>query len=498
MYQTQEQTLKFPFPALTRRPRVRAAAVSGVPWRQRYQMSLRVTDTLVILTAVFISTDWILKSMVSGAATAETVTFAVAVGLGWLVMLSMFRTRDPRLIGVGVSEYKRIVQASAATFSWMAVAVVLFGAHDFRNFLIITLPAGLVGLLGSRWIWRNWLMHQRQFGLFLSKVIVVGRHDDVQYVVGQLAKKTGAVYDVVGTVLEGKDRSQVIQAGERQIPVVYGLSRVEKSVADTGADAVIVAGHLHKGSKYIRELGWRLERTATELVLASTLTNVAGPRIQMRPVEGLPLMHVEMPQFAGGRHVVKRVMDVVVSLAALIALAPVFAVVALLIKRDSQGPVIFRQHRVGRGSAEFPMYKFRSMVTTAEADLSGLKALDEGNGVLFKMRDDPRVTRVGRWIRRYSIDELPQLFNVLRGDMALVGPRPPLPSEVSGYAGHTHRRLFIKPGLTGLWQISGRSDLGWDESVRLDLYYVENWSVTGDLMIMWRTFKVLVKPTGAY
>lgn len=498
MYQTQEPTVKFPFPSVTRKPRARAAAVSGVPWRRRYQVSLRITDTFVVLMAAVASTDWMLKNMADGAAATATMALGVATGLGWLVMLSMFRTRDPRLIGIGVSEYKRIVQASAATFSWMAVTVVLVEEHDFRNFLVITFPLGLIGLLGSRWVWRNWLMRQRQFGLFLSKVIVVGRHDDVQYVVGQLAKKSGAVYDVVGTVLEGRDRSRPIHAGGRLVPVVYGLSNVEKSVADTGADAVIVAGHLHKGSKYIRELGWRLERTATELVLASTLTNVAGPRIQMRPVEGLPLMHVEMPQFAGGRHVVKRVMDVIVSLSALIALTPVFAIVAILIKRDSSGTVLFKQNRVGRGSAEFPMYKFRSMVTTAEADLSQLRKHNEGNGVLFKMRDDPRVTKVGRWIRKYSVDELPQLYNVLRGDMALVGPRPPLPSEVSGYAGHTHRRLFIKPGLTGLWQISGRSDLGWDESVRLDLYYVENWSVTGDLMIMWRTFKVMVRPVGAY
>lgn len=459
---------------------------------------MRVTDTLVVLSSVVISTDWILKNPVGGAAPTGILTSAVAIGVGWLVMLSMFRTRDPRLIGIGVSEYKRIIQASTATFSLLAVAVVLFELQDFRNFLLIMLPAGLIGLLLSRWVWRNWLMRQREFGLFLSKVIVVGRHDDVEYVVGQLAKKTGAVYDVVGTVLEGRDRSQSIQAGSRRVPVVFGLGKVEKLVADTGADAVIVAGHLHKGSKYIRELGWRLERTATELVLASTLTNVAGPRIQMRPVEGLPLMHVEMPQFTGGRHVVKRMMDVAVSLSALIVLAPLFAIVALIIRRDSPGPVIFKQNRVGRGSAEFSMYKFRTMVVTAEADLAELRDRNEGSGLLFKMHNDPRVTRVGRWLRRYSIDEFPQLFNVLRGDMALVGPRPPLPSEVSDYAGHTHRRLFIKPGLTGLWQISGRSDLGWDESVRLDLYYVENWSVTGDLMIMWRTFKVMVQPVGAY
>ncbi|PVE18498.1 sugar transferase [Arthrobacter sp. Bz4] len=498
MFQAKGQTLSFPFPSSTRGRRVRPATVSGLPWRRRYQLSLRVTDTVTIVATVLLSTDWILKATSSDSAYTQTITFAIAVSIGWLVMMSMFRTRDPRLIGVGAAEYKRVVQASAATFSWMAVVVILSGGDNFRYYLLVTFPAGLLGLLGSRWIWRKWLTRQRQYGMFLSKVVVVGRNDDVQYVVKQLSKKTGAVYEVVGAVLEGKSRSHTVLAGDRFVPVVYGLSNVEHSVAKTGADAVIVAGHLHKGSKYIRELGWRLERSSTELVLASTLTNVAGPRIQMRPVEGLPLMHVEMPQFTGGRHVVKRLMDVVLSGLALIVLAPVFIVVALLIRRDSPGPVFFKQERVGRGSGRFPMYKFRSMVVTAEADLAALRDRNEGNGVLFKMRHDPRVTKVGGWLRKYSIDELPQLYNVLRGDMALVGPRPPLASEVSGYDGHTHRRLLIKPGLTGLWQISGRSDLDWAESVRLDLYYVENWSVTGDFMIMWRTFKVMIRPVGAY
>jgi exopolysaccharide biosynthesis polyprenyl glycosylphosphotransferase len=410
----------------------------------------------------------------------------------------MFRTRDSRLIGTGSCEYKKVIHASAATFGGFAVIVVILGITDFRFFLVFALPTGLGCLLVSRWLWRQWLISQRRFGHFLSKVVVVGRRADVHYVTAQLARNAGAAYEVVGAVFEGKGSHSGVPAGGRLVPAIYGLGKVEAFVETTGADAVIVAGHLNKGSSYIRELGWRLERSSTELVLASTLTNVAGPRIRMRPVEGLPLMHVELPQFSGGRHIIKRLLDIMVSLTALIVLSPVFVAIAVLIHLDSPGPVFFTQERAGRQSSVFRMFKFRSMVCTAEADLERLRGANEGNAVLFKLRADPRVTRVGRFLRRHSLDELPQFLNVLRGEMSLVGPRPPLLSEVSAYETHTHRRLFIKPGLTGLWQVSGRSDLDWDESVRLDLYYVENWSVTGDLMIMWRTFKVMLRPTGAY
>jgi exopolysaccharide biosynthesis polyprenyl glycosylphosphotransferase len=269
-------------------------------------------------------------------------------------------------------------------------------------------------------------------------------------------------------------------------------------VAELGADAVLVAGQLAGGTAAIRSLGWALEPAHTELVLVSSLVNVAGPRITMRPVEGLPLMHVDQPRFEGGRHVVKRVLDVVVASLALLAMLPLFAVLAVLIRRDSGGPVFFSQTRNGRHGETFRMHKFRTMVTTAERDRAALVAANQGAGPLFKMKDDPRVTHVGAVLRRHSLDELPQFWNVLKGEMSLVGPRPPLPEEVASYEGHTGRRLYIKPGLTGLWQINGRSNLDWEESVRLDLYYVENWSVTGDLMIMWRTFKVMVRPEGAY
>lgn len=228
--------------------------------------------------------------------------------------------------------------------------------------------------------------------------------------------------------------------------------------------------------------------------------DVAGPRVLTRPVQGLPLLHVEAPRFGGPQLVLKNVADRVAAVLALVLLSPVMLGVALAIRSESGGPVLFRQERVGRGGRSFGMLKFRSMVPDAETMLPALQLVDEGAGPLFKMRNDPRVTRVGAFIRRYSLDELPQLVNVVRGEMSMVGPRPPLPREVATYEADVRRRLLVKPGLTGLWQISGRSNLSWDESVRLDLYYVENWTPVLDLMILWRTVQVVLRPEeyGAY
>ncbi len=471
--------------------------MSGAAWRRRYQISLLATDSVLILGILLLTVN-VLTLDASGARMADVLGLGGAIAGGWMTMMALFRTRDSRLVGTGAGEYKKVIRASLATFAATAVVAVLLDLEHYRSLLVLALPAGTVLLLSSRWLWRQWLLHQSRLGHHLSKVVVVGRPKDVRYVAAQLAKKSGAAYAVVGAVYEGKSNPAALHTGNRLVPVVSGLRKVEDFVAHTGADAVIVAGHLRKGSSYIRELGWRLEASSTELVLASALTNVAGPRITMRPVEGLPLMHVELPQFAGGRHLMKRALDVAVSATALLILAPLFLALSIAIRRDSPGGAFFKQERAGKDSAVFTMYKFRSMVTTAEDELELLKDQNQGSGVLFKLRDDPRVTRIGAVIRKYSLDELPQFWNVLRGDMSLVGPRPPLFSEVSGYEEHTRRRLLIKPGLTGLWQVSGRSDLDWDESVRLDLYYVENWSVAGDLIIMWRTFKVMLKPVGAY
>jgi exopolysaccharide biosynthesis polyprenyl glycosylphosphotransferase len=249
-------------------------------------------------------------------------------------------------------------------------------------------------------------------------------------------------------------------------------------------------------------LSWELEDTDAELILAPALTNIAGPRIHTQPVAGLPLIHVDRPTYRGANRILKKSFDLVGSVILVLLFSPVLLAVAAAIKLTSSGPVFFRQDRVGINGETFRMIKFRSMVVDAESRLAALKAQaqaqDAGNTVLFKIKNDPRVTGVGKFIRRFSIDELPQLFNVVTGEMSLVGPRPPLRSEVDLYGDDALRRLLVKPGMTGLWQVSGRSDLTWDDSVRLDVYYVENWSITGDLAILWRTARAVFGSSGAY
>ncbi|MFC7582726.1 exopolysaccharide biosynthesis polyprenyl glycosylphosphotransferase [Nonomuraea antimicrobica] len=282
------------------------------------------------------------------------------------------------------------------------------------------------------------------------------------------------------------------------IPVVGSTERILETASLVGADIVMVVSAAGISPDALRELGWELVGTGVDLVVAPSLTDVAGPRIHTRPVAGLPLLHVEEPELAGPRRGVKDLVERLLALAALIVLLPAFAVVACWIRLDSQGPAIFRQARVGRNGRIFTLYKFRSMVVNAERERPRLDGRNEKDSVLFKIRRDPRVTRAGRWLRRWSVDELPQLLNVVKGEMALVGPRPPLPSEVAQYPRHVARRLLVRPGLTGLWQVSGRAELSWEDSVRLDLYYVENWSMTGDLVILWKTVGAVLRGHGAY
>jgi exopolysaccharide biosynthesis polyprenyl glycosylphosphotransferase len=250
----------------------------------------------------------------------------------------------------------------------------------------------------------------------------------------------------------------------------------------------------------LRRLAWQLERDSIDLVVASTLVDVAGDRTTIRPIDGVPLLHVEHPRLKGGRRLVKAVFDRVGALVLLTLLAPPMLIIAALVRfaPGERGPVIFRQQRVGKDGRPFVLFKFRSMYVDAEARLAELREHNETAAGLFKIRKDPRVTRVGRWLRRLSLDELPQLLNVLRGEMSLVGPRPPLPSEVAKYPADMRRRLVVKPGLTGLWQVSGRSDLSWEDTIRLDLTYVENWSLAMDLAILARTLGAVIRSAGAY
>ncbi|WP_144876726.1 sugar transferase [Microbacterium sp. 1.5R] len=475
-------------------PRVSATLERRRLWERRYRMRLRITDAGVILFAVGVTAA---VQYVAGVAGEEALRNGALLVLAWYLSLSALNTRAAAIFGSGATEYRRVAHAAGFAFGITAIIGVLLEWEGLQPLFYIALPVGALGLLFARWGWRRWLVRQRLSGSYASRTLVVGATEDVEYVIHSLRKGGENGYHVVGTTLF--DRSiDSLTLGESTYPNVGNLHTVAGAAVELGADTIIVASRPEGEADFVKRLGWQLEGTAAELVLSSRLADVAGPRVSLRQVDGLPLIQVKIPTYEGGVHVLKRALDILVASVALIPIALITPVLALLILIDSPGSLFFFQERVGRDGRTFKMVKFRSMKTDAEQQLAALKEQNEGSGLLFKMKDDPRVTRVGRILRKLSLDELPQFWNVLVGDMSVVGPRPPLPSEVTAYDGTVYRRLYIKPGITGLWQVSGRSDLSWDESVRLDLRYVENWSVMDDLRIMWRTAKVMVQPSGAY
>ncbi|MFG6493626.1 sugar transferase [Microbacterium sp. P03] len=471
-------------------------------WEKMYRTRLAITDVVIVFAVTALTTVGQLQLLAPDLLAADPAILArvpLVSALTWLIVLGLFHTRSADIIGSGSTEYKRVAHATGLAFGILAIAFVLFQWQGIRVQLLFALPVGLVALLAGRWAWRKWLLGQRRFGNYISRALVVGHREDVEYVIDTLQRNHLAGYMVVGATLEDDDNdAAAVTVGGITYDNVGTANTVAKVANVLSADTIIVASKPDNDPDYIKQLSWQLEGTAAEMVLSSRLADVAGPRISLRQVEGLPLIRVAIPTFAGGQHVLKRALDILVAGFAILMLSPLLPVLAILIKTDSRGPVFFRQERIGRDGTIFRMVKFRSMGTDAEARLADLQAENQGSGLLFKMKSDPRVTRVGRVLRKYSLDELPQFWNVLVGDMSVVGPRPPLPKEVSEYDGTVFRRLYIKPGITGLWQVSGRSDLSWDESVGLDLRYVENWSVMNDLMIMWRTAKVMIQPSGAY
>jgi exopolysaccharide biosynthesis polyprenyl glycosylphosphotransferase len=455
-----------------------------------YLNRLRVSDTGVVIAATALA-------FIGSVHDDPSAITALVLAGTWLAALALFRTRELAVLVVGSAEFTRVIHASVSSLGALALLTVILGVAPPSSFFLVGFATGVGGLTVERLLNRRWLREQERAGVALSRVVVVGRLSDVETVLGQLARTPGTVHHVVGAVL--KDPVERIESAElRGVPVQSGLRETVGFLRRVDGDTVIVAGQPDPDDDFVRQLAWELERTDIRLVLATSLTNITGRRVRLRAVDGLSLLHVEIPRFSGWMHVAKRALDIIIAGAALVALAPVLAAIAVLIRLDSPGAVLFSQDRVGLNGEHFRMYKFRSMVPNATKLLATLERPSDGNGVLFKLKVDPRVTRIGRVLRRYSLDELPQLWNVLTGTMSLVGPRPPLPSEVHGYEEHVRRRLHVKPGLTGPWQVSGRSTLSWEDSVRLDLHYVENWSLLGDLAIIGRTVRAVIQPVGAY
>ncbi|MEC5200162.1 exopolysaccharide biosynthesis polyprenyl glycosylphosphotransferase [Arthrobacter sp. PL16] len=428
------------------------------------------------------------------------VVLSLVLAAGWWAVLSLRGSREPTVLGHGAEEYKRVVSASLILFGIVAIVSYALQLDTARGYVGVALPAGLIMLLLSRVIVRRLLHIERAHGKSSLRVLVIGSTSGVQHLSDSLRAQPMAGYIPVGAYLPGVE-TEGSTARTLDLPIVGRATNADDIVADIkvfSPDAVALSSSMQLAPETIRALGWALADLNIRLILAPALTDVAGPRIHTQPVAGLPLIHVSTPNLEKGQRFIKRTMDIFGAGILIVAFSPLLALLALLVRFDSQGPVLFRQERVGTAGEHFRMFKFRSMVVDAESRLEQLRANHEGNEVLFKLINDPRITRVGRVLRKFSLDELPQLFNVLGGSMSLVGPRPPLAAEVERYDIRAHRRLLVRPGMTGLWQVSGRSLLSWDETVRLDLYYVENWSFLGDLTILLRTFKAVLGRHGAF
>lgn len=475
-------------------PRASAALLRRREGEHRYREYLLLSDSLTVINAVVASA---VIEMMGGTAAPDVVFRSILLAVVWTVLLGTLRTREAALFRRGAEEARSLALATALSFGAVAMAAIALGWEAMRPSFLAGLPIGLGGLILGRLVWRHHLRILRRRGRLASRALVVGNRVDVECAIRALLPAEKSGYAVVGaTLLDGRARSLVF--GDEAISVLGNAITVGTVAAQLNADTVVLATRPTGDPDFVRRLSWGLEGTAAELVLSNHLPEVADDRLSFATAGDLPIIRVRIPDFDGPRRMLKRLVDVTVAALALIPITLLAPVIALLIKIDSPGPVFFLQERVGRDGRTFRMMKFRSMEADAESRLAALSAKNEGSGVLFKMKADPRVTRVGRVLRRLSLDELPQFWNVLIGDMSVVGPRPPLPREVVGYEKEVFRRLYVKPGITGLWQVSGRSDLTWEESVRLDLNYVENWSVLKDLHIMWRTAKVMVQSSGAY
>jgi exopolysaccharide biosynthesis polyprenyl glycosylphosphotransferase len=434
------------------------------------------------------------RFMGQGYLPVSYIAFTVALPAFWAGSVAIAGAYEARFIGIGPDEFRRVMNAALTLTGSVAVASYALKADLARGYVLIAMPCLAIFDLAARYTLRKRLHRRRSYGACMQRVVAVGHPQAVTDLVATLRRDKFNGLHVVAACLAGRVGLEEI-AG---VPVLGGLGSVSTAVEQFGADTVAVLACPEMNGVRLRELAWELEETGTDLCVAPALMDVAGPRTTIRPVAGLPLLHVDHPELAGGKQVIKSLFDRMTAGVALILLAPLFAAIAVIIGLDDRGPVFFRQTRIGLDGQPFRLYKFRTMVVDAEQRKAELEALNEGSGVLFKMRRDPRVTKAGFWLRRWSLDELPQLLNVLLGDMSLVGPRPALPKEVARYGDHMRRRLVVRPGITGLWQVSGRSGLAWEEAFRLDLRYVDNWSLALDLQILWKTWSAVFSGSGAY
>ncbi|WP_369142311.1 sugar transferase [Streptomyces sp. R44] len=491
----QQGELVSPFPSA--RDRLDSAAIgrTASDWEQRYRRAVIASDTVATAFVVAAiggffgarqAANWHERWGILAFGTELLVLGALAVNRSWA----------PAVLGQGAEEFRRLGRSLFTATIVLALGGIALTSHNIKLWIFVAIPAIALITMTTRYLLRLWLHNQRKEGRCLRPVLAAGSPATLRDLISRTRKfphlgwRVDAVCTTDGLGPEGDQVDGV--------PVVGPLAEVANHVRRDGYRVVAVTPDPHWSPDRLQRLAWNLEGSEAEMVVAPVLMEVAGPRLHIDAVLGIPLLRVSMPTFTGGRRAIKGVVDRVGAAILLMLFAPLMLIVGLLVLADSRGGALYSQRRVGKDGREFTILKFRTMVVGADRARAALADRNEGAGLLFKLRRDPRVTRVGAVLRRYSLDELPQLFNVLTGSMSLVGPRPPLPEECAAYGPDVRRRLLVKPGLTGLWQISGRSDLSWEEAVRLDLRYVEDWSLALDTVILWKTLRAVLYGQGAY
>ncbi len=462
-----------------------------------YLRALLIADAVAALAGGLLAYG--LHPAAGDAAQIEILPLRLAVVLmpaGWALALWLHRAYDRRRVGLDPELRRKIFGASGLLALCLAVCALLVDSMSlFRQvFEAIALSAVLTPITRAA---ARVGLSRAGLGLEQRRVLLVGHARSVSGFAAQVRPNRAPWLKVVGACLVGPTEPD--EAENLQFKVAGDLASVADAADSMNCDVVVVLTCPELDGPALRELSWRLNELGVDLAVVPMMVGVAAERITVGTVDGIPLLHVRAPILDGPARLVKEVFDRAVAAFALLALSPLMLAVAAVVRATSPGPALFKQVRVGKEGREFVCYKFRTMIVDAERLRDQLEHLNEkSDGVLFKIRRDPRITPVGRFLRKCSLDELPQLINVLTGDMSLIGPRPPLPEEVAQYTDEVRHRLAVKPGVTGLWQVSGRSMLSWDESVRLDLSYVENWSPQMDAMILLRTTSAVVRGTGAF
>ncbi|MCU1428501.1 MAG: putative undecaprenyl-phosphate glycosylphosphotransferase [Actinomycetia bacterium] len=461
-------------------------------WRRSFvpKAASSATDSIAIAIAMLLA--YVLGDVASvpGQSRDNYLLFALCSIPAWLVVFARYGLYSSRRITSRTQEYRQVFHAVVVAVAVMMLAAYAIQVNVARRWLLLTFCFALAFVAADREATRRVFEALRRRGRMMRPVVIVGANGEGHAIADMLDSQPWLGYRVLGFVDD-------VRSSDGSRTVFGPTSMTLQTVLSTGATGVIVATTAIDADT-CNDVARELVEAGVHVELSSTLRDVASQRLLVRPLGRYPVVCLQPVRRTGWRGVAKRTWDISIASFAIVVTAPLTLLVALLVKIDSAGPVLFRQSRIGKDGEVFTIFKFRTMSVDAELRLAELEAENEADGPLFKIRNDPRTTRIGRFLRRFSIDELPQLFNVLRGEMSMVGPRPALPSEAAKWAPRLRQRLRVKPGLTGMWQVNGRSNSSFEQYERLDLYYVDNWSLITDLMIILRTIPVLLRRNGAY